>query len=78
MIWRAVLLAAFLVLSSAIFAQPQLGSRVTQEMRTAANDAYQKQNWPDAVKCSGDHQMRTKERRCTLPPGHLTFEHCKE
>jgi len=51
MIGRVVFLAAFLVLLSfAMFAQPQPGSGVTQEMRTAANDAYQKQNWPDAVK----------------------------
>jgi hypothetical protein len=41
---------AAVVFSSAALAQPQTGSGVTQEMRTAANDAYQKQNWAEAVK----------------------------
>ncbi|MEO8648796.1 MAG: hypothetical protein ABI539_06485 [Acidobacteriota bacterium] len=31
------------------FGQGQAGSGVTPEMRTAANDAYQKQDWPAAV-----------------------------
>ena len=45
-----ILFAAFLLLTSDAPAQPQAGSGVTQEMRTAANDAYQKQNWAEAAK----------------------------
>jgi tetratricopeptide repeat protein len=36
------------------FAQPQPGSGVKPETRTAANDAYQKENWPDAIKYFGE------------------------
>jgi hypothetical protein len=36
------------------FAQPQPGSGVKQETRTAANNAYQKQNWPEAIKYFGE------------------------
>jgi hypothetical protein len=43
-------IAIFLAMVSVSFAQPQAGSGVTQEMRTAANDAYQKQNWAEAAK----------------------------
>jgi len=50
MFGRTFLFALILLLSTSIFSQPQAGSGVTQEMRTAANDAYQKQNWQDAVK----------------------------
>lgn len=34
---------------STSFAQPQTGSSVTPEMRVAANDAYQKQDWKTAA-----------------------------
>ena len=34
----------------AISAQPQVGNAITPEMRAAANDAYQKQDWDTAVK----------------------------
>lgn len=50
MVFRMIFLTAFFAISSAILAQPQAGSGVTQEMRTAANDAFQKQNWADAAK----------------------------
>jgi hypothetical protein len=38
-----------LILAGALFAQPQAGSAVTPEMRSAANEAYQKQDWPAAA-----------------------------
>ena len=50
MFGRTFLFALILLLSISIFSQPQAGSGVTQEMRTAANDAYQKQNWQDAAR----------------------------
>ena len=43
----AVVFAAVLV--CAAFGQPQTGSTVTAEMRSAANDAYQKQDWTSSV-----------------------------
>ncbi|MFL6466491.1 MAG: tetratricopeptide repeat protein, partial [Pyrinomonadaceae bacterium] len=48
---QVVIATAMLVsLSFSVYPQPQAGSGVTQEMRTAANDAYQKQNWAEAAK----------------------------
>jgi len=44
----ALAMTALVTLS--VIAQPQAGSGVTQEMRNAANEAYQKQNWAEAVK----------------------------
>jgi len=44
-VWAILVLSVFVVT-----AQPQPGSGVTQDMRTAANDAYQKQNWAEAAK----------------------------
>ena len=44
----------FLALFAAAFAQPQPGSGVKQETRTAANEAYQNENWPDAIKYFGE------------------------
>ena len=44
----ALAMIAFVTMS--VIAQPQAGSGVTQEMRTAANEAYQKQNWAEAAK----------------------------
>lgn len=41
-------LALFVAVSTS-FAQPQPGSAVTAEMRTAANEAYQKQDWKAAA-----------------------------
>lgn len=45
------LFLAFALFASAStsFAQPQPGSSVTPAMRTAANDAYQKQDWKNAA-----------------------------
>jgi hypothetical protein len=50
MFGRAFLFTLILLSSTSIYSQPQAGSGVTQEMRTAANDAYQKQNWQDAAR----------------------------
>lgn len=47
---RLCLMAAILLISaSATIAQPQAGSSVTPEMRKAANEAYQKQDWKTAA-----------------------------
>lgn len=43
-------IALFVATVSVTLAQAQAGSGVTQEMRNAANDAYQKQNWAEAAK----------------------------
>lgn len=40
---------ALVVAAGVTFAQPQPGSSVTPEMRTAANEAYQKQDWKTAA-----------------------------
>src|SRR5436190_2595958 len=45
-----IALAALAFVTFSVNAQPQAGSGVMQEMRNSANDAYQKQNWADAVK----------------------------
>jgi hypothetical protein len=46
-----VLLASFIFCVGffGAMAQPQVGGAITAEMRTAANDAYQKQDWQAAV-----------------------------
>jgi hypothetical protein len=46
----ALAIVVLLTCSCFVLAQPQAGSAVTQEMRTFANDAYQKQNWDEAAK----------------------------
>jgi hypothetical protein len=48
------LIGIFVLGSLVIFAQPQPGSGVKQETRTAANDAYQKENWMEAIKYFGE------------------------
>ena len=48
---RSLLVIAILLTSvCSVFAQPQGGTGVTPEMRNAANDAYQKQDWESAAK----------------------------
>jgi hypothetical protein len=47
-------IALFAATVSVSHAQPQPGSGVKQETRTAANDAYQKENWPEAIKYFGE------------------------
>jgi hypothetical protein len=42
--------ATIVFVTISVIAQPQAGSGVTQEMRNAANNAYQNQNWAEAVK----------------------------
>ncbi len=44
-----VLILAIMIGATSNPAQPQVGSSVTAEMRTAANDAYQKQDWKTAA-----------------------------
>lgn len=46
---KFVLTLAIFAAVSTSFAQPQPGSSVTPEMRSAANDAYQKQDWKTAA-----------------------------
>ena len=47
-------LTIVLICAGFAFPQPQPGSGVKQETRTAANDAYQKENWPEAIKYFGE------------------------
>lgn len=47
-------LFAAAVFATFVNAQPQAGSGVKPETRTAANDAYQKENWAEAVKFFGE------------------------
>ena len=52
---RSIGLFAIVILSWYVsVAQPQPGSGVKQETRTAANDAYQKENWAEAIKYFGE------------------------
>jgi hypothetical protein len=49
------------------FALAVVGQSVTPEMRTAANDAFQKQDWPAAIKTYETAWGQEERRRGKAP-----------